>query len=43
MSGYTEDEIMRRGIVRMERRFIEKPFTPAQLSRLVRDVLDGVA
>ncbi|HEX6693920.1 MAG TPA: response regulator [Longimicrobiales bacterium] len=43
MSGYTEDEIIRRGIVEMEQRFISKPFTPAQLSRLVRDVLDGVA
>jgi two-component system cell cycle sensor histidine kinase/response regulator CckA len=41
MSGYTDDEIVRRGIVSSTVRFIQKPFEPADLARAVRDALDA--
>ena len=39
MSGYAGDEMVRRGILRGEHAFIQKPFTPAELARAVADVL----
>jgi PAS domain S-box-containing protein len=41
MSGYTDDEIVRRGIVSSTMRFIQKPFEPMELARAVRDALDA--
>jgi PAS domain S-box-containing protein len=41
ISGYTNDEILRRGISRQEAAFIQKPFTAEDLMRKVREVLDG--
>jgi PAS domain S-box-containing protein len=41
MSGYTDDEMMRSGIVSSEVRFLQKPFEPAGLARAVRDALDA--
>jgi two-component system, cell cycle sensor histidine kinase and response regulator CckA len=41
ISGYTNDEIMRRGISRQEAAFIQKPFTSEDLMKKVREVLDG--
>ena len=43
MSGYTDDDVMRRGIFEARVAFLHKPFTPAQLTRFVRDTLDGRA
>jgi PAS domain S-box-containing protein len=40
MSGYTDNELARHGVVDMEVDFIQKPFTPTSLSRKVREVLD---
>jgi two-component system cell cycle sensor histidine kinase/response regulator CckA len=40
MSGYTDDEILRRGVLRGETAFLQKPFTPEQLSQSLRSVLD---
>jgi two-component system cell cycle sensor histidine kinase/response regulator CckA len=40
MSGYTDDEVLRRGVVLSEVAFVEKPFEPAQLARVVRETLD---
>jgi CheY-like chemotaxis protein len=40
MSGYTDDEVMRRGILDRRTAFLEKPFTPDQLVTRVRQVLD---
>ncbi len=40
MSGYTDDEILRRGVSRGEAAFLQKPFTPEQLSQSLRLVLD---
>ncbi len=40
-SGYTDDTVLLRGIRVDELSFIQKPFTPDQLSRRVREVLDA--
>ncbi len=41
MSGYAETIIGRRDGQKMESPFLIKPFTPYELARKVRDVLDG--
>jgi two-component system cell cycle sensor histidine kinase/response regulator CckA len=41
MSGYTDDEMTRRGISSKNVTFIQKPFTPANFTRLVRQTLDS--
>ncbi|MBV9773758.1 MAG: PAS domain S-box protein [Gemmatimonadetes bacterium] len=43
MSGYTEDETVRRGVSGLRTTFLEKPFTPDVLVRKVREVLDAVS
>jgi two-component system cell cycle sensor histidine kinase/response regulator CckA len=40
MSGYTDDDIVRRGLLRPGSPFLQKPFMPVDLSRKVREVLD---
>jgi PAS domain S-box-containing protein len=40
MSGYTDDEIIRRGLVVPGASFLEKPFTPEGLAEVVRRALD---
>lgn len=40
MSGYTDDAIVRNGILLADVAFIQKPFTPRSLAKKVRDVLD---
>jgi CheY-like chemotaxis protein len=41
MSGYTDDAVMRNGILDATLRFIQKPITPDALAHKVRDVLDA--
>jgi two-component system, cell cycle sensor histidine kinase and response regulator CckA len=41
MSGYTDDEVMRRGVIEGQTAFLQKPFTPDLLAHKVRGVLDG--
>jgi len=40
MSGYTDDVILRHGILEEGIAFIQKPFTLETLTRKVREVLD---
>jgi CheY-like chemotaxis protein len=40
VSGYTNDEVLRRGIPEVGAAFVQKPFAPEDLMRRVREVLD---
>jgi signal transduction histidine kinase len=41
MSGYTDDEILRRGLLERGHRLLQKPFTGSVLAHEVRSVLDA--
>jgi len=43
MSGYTDDAIVRHGVLAAGIAFLAKPFTPDALALKVREVLDGAA
>ena len=43
MSGYTDDAIVRHGVLEPGVAFMQKPFNPGTLLRNVRTVLDGAA
>ena len=40
MSGYTDDAIVKTGVLDEGKPFLQKPFTPMQLSKKIREVLD---
>jgi CheY-like chemotaxis protein len=41
MSGYTDDDVARRGLLDAGMSFLEKPISPEILTRKMRQVLDG--
>jgi CheY-like chemotaxis protein len=41
MSGYTDEAIVKTGVLEEGKPFLRKPFTPMQLATKIRDVLDG--
>jgi PAS domain S-box-containing protein len=41
MSGYTDDAVFRHGLLEKGRVFLQKPFTPSDLARRVRGLLDA--
>jgi CheY-like chemotaxis protein len=40
ISGYTNDEVVRRGVAKSDIAFIQKPFTAESLMQKVRQVLE---
>ena len=40
VSGYTDDDIVRHGLLDPRMAYLQKPFTPDALARKIREVLD---
>jgi len=40
MSGYTDDSIVRHGVIEAHLAYLQKPITPESLTTRVREVLD---
>jgi two-component system, cell cycle sensor histidine kinase and response regulator CckA len=43
MSGYTDDAVVRHGVLRSELEFVQKPLLPGPLLEKLRRVLDKTA
>jgi response regulator RpfG family c-di-GMP phosphodiesterase len=41
MSGYTDDSIVRHGVLEAHIAFLQKPITPETITRRIREVLDA--
>lgn len=40
LSGYTDDAVVRHGVLRADVAFLQKPFSPKALANMVRQTLD---
>src|SRR5689334_3217646 len=43
ISAFTDEDVIRRGMLEQGRPFLQKPFTPQELARAVREALDAAA
>ena len=43
MSGFTDDDVIRRGLMAPEQPFLQKPFGPDELARRVKALVEGAA
>ncbi len=43
MSGYADDDVLRRGVFTQQDSFLQKPFTPTSLVRRVQELLKAPA
>mgnify|MGYP002780688844 FL=1 len=41
ISGYTDDAVVRHGVMSAQANFLQKPFSPVALASKVRQVLDA--
>ena len=39
-SGFAHDDVVRRGLIEADRPFLQKPWSPRELVKCVRDMLD---
>ena len=42
MSGYTDNEMIQHGLMEQGLHFLQKPFTPEQITKKIREIMDGV-
>jgi len=41
-SGYTDDAVVRHGVIEADTNFIQKPFSPDKLAEKIREILDNI-
>jgi YesN/AraC family two-component response regulator len=41
-SGYTDDAVMRHGVIEANTNFMQKPYTPEAITNKIRQILDNL-